>query len=145
MTTFTSENTNIARSDHSVFNFLTDFSNFEKLLPAQVSDWHTEGDHCSFNIQNMATLEMFYELKEPFNHIVMASEGKSPFKFNLHCFIQPANESSCNVKLELNASLNPLMKMMASKPLSNFINILGAKLKEVCESTLPEEGEHNIL
>jgi len=145
MTTFNSEQVSIARSNRIIFDFLSDFNNFRELMPAQVSDWQSDTESCSFNIQNMATLGMRYEFKKPFDHIKIVSEGNSPFSFNLQCFLEPANENSTNVALQLNADLNMMLKMIASKPLANFINILAVKLKEVCETQLPEHREDNLL
>lgn len=133
MTTFDSDEVIIDRSSSFVFDFLSDFNNFEKLMPPQISEWQSDGESCSFNIQNMATLGMRYESKTPHQHIKINSEGKSPFPFDLQCFIQENNPESCKVKLQFNASMSPMIKMMAARPLENFINILAVKLKEVCE------------
>lgn len=145
MTTFNSEQVNIARNNRLIFDFLSDFNNFESLMPPQVSDWSSDSEHCSFNIQNMATLGMRYESKTPFNRIKIVSEGKSPFNFDLQCFLEPSENDSTNVELQLNAELNMMLKMMASKPLANFINILARQLKEVCENKLPQNRENNLL
>ncbi|MGE5317748.1 MAG: SRPBCC family protein [Chloroflexota bacterium] len=145
MTTFNSEQVNIARNNNLIFEFLSDFNNFQSLMPPQVSDWQSDSGHCSFNIQNMATLGMRYESKTPFNHIKIVSEGKSPFQFDLQCFLESTAENSTDVELQLNADLNMMLKMVASKPLANFINILARQLKEVCEKQLPENRENNLL
>jgi hypothetical protein len=79
----------------------------------------------------MATLGMRYESKMPHQHIKINSEGKSPFPFDLQCFIQENSPEVCKVKLQFNASMSPMIKMMAARPLENFINILA--VKEVCE------------
>jgi carbon monoxide dehydrogenase subunit G len=134
MATFRSEQVTIARSDGFVFGFLTDFNNFLKLMPPQVTDWKSDGESCSFNIQNMATLGMRYKDKTPDSHIFIKSDGKVPFDFDLQCFIENNGDQSCRAILEFNADLNPMLKMIASKPLENFINILAQKLKEICES-----------
>lgn len=134
MTNFVSDSVVIERSEGYVFGFLADFNNFEKLMPPQVTDWKSDGESCSFNIQNMATLGMRYASKSPDKHILIKSDGKVPFDFDLQCFIDAVSLESCNVRLEFNADLNPMIKMMVSKPLSNFINILAVKLKEICEA-----------
>lgn len=103
-------------------------------MPPQVTDWHSDGESCSFNIQNMATLGMRYSQRLPNHLISIVSDGKVPFNFTLQCSIEAVKEKTCNVVLELNADLNPMMMMMASRPLSNFVNILAQKLKEICES-----------
>lgn len=133
MTTFTSKQTTITRSAGYVFRFLSDFNNFGKLLPPQVTEWECDSESCSFNIQNMAKLELRYEVKQPNSHIKMVSEGKSPFSFDVQCYIADTSDQTCEVQLELNAKLNPMIKMMASRPLANFIDILAEKLKETCE------------
>ena len=38
------------------------------------------------------------------------------------------------MQLGFDADLNPMMKMMASKPLTNFLNLLVKKLKETQEA-----------
>ncbi len=134
MANFKSEQQTIGRADSYVFGFLSDFNNFEKLMPSQVTDWHSDGESCSFNIQNMATLGMRFKSKTPNNHIFIMADGKVPFQFDLQCFIDAFGDQTCNARLELNADLNPMMMMLASKPLGNFINILAEKLKEICES-----------
>ena len=133
MTTYDSDEVSIAQSQSFVYDFLSDFNNFEKLMPPQISQWQSDGESCSFNIQNMATLGMRYQLREPHNHIKIVSEGKSPFPFDLQCFILEDDAASCKVKLQFNAQMNPMIKMMAARPLENFVNILAVKLKEVCE------------
>lgn len=145
MTTFNSEQVNIERNNQVIFEFLSDFNNFESLMPPQVSDWESDSDHCSFNIQNMATLGMRYSIKKPFDYIVIVSEGKSPFNFDLHCHLDAVDANSTNVRLQLNADLNMMLKMVASKPLANFVNILAVKIKEESETRLPEGGKDNIL
>ncbi len=144
MTTFDSEQVNIARNNKLIFDFLSDFNNFESFMPPQVSDWKSDSEHCSFNIQNMATLGMTYDIKKPFNHIGIISEGKSPFDFNLQCYLTEKEDGSTDLWLQLNANLNMMLKMVASKPLANFVNILAQKIKEVTESRFPDTDNTNI-
>lgn len=84
----------------------------------------------------MAKLELRYDVKQPNSHIKMVSEGKSSFTFDLQCYIADTSDQTCEVQLELNAKLNPMIKMVASRPLANFINILAVKLKETCEEQI---------
>lgn len=114
-------------------------------MPPQVSDWESDSEHCSFNIQNMATLGMRYDQKIQYDHIIIVSEGKSPFNFNLHCYLESVDVDSTDIRLQLNADLNMMLKMIASKPLANFVNILANKIKEVCESQLSQNRENNLL
>lgn len=133
MASFKSNEVSIAKSNEFIYNFLSDFRNFEKLMPEQVTNWSSDGDKCSFTIQNMATLGMKFRSKNPSQLIDIESDGNSPFPFALLCNINASDENSCLVMLQLNAELSPMMMMMASRPLGNFVNILAEKLKEVSE------------
>jgi hypothetical protein len=64
MTTFNSEQVNIEREYQLIFEFLSDFNNFESLMPPQVTDWECDSESMQFQYQNMATLGMRYSMKK---------------------------------------------------------------------------------
>jgi hypothetical protein len=115
------------------FSFLSDFNNFESLMPEQVVDWESTPDECSFKIQGMATLGMKIIEKNPNSLIKITSHGKVPFTFFLTCMIADEGNNS-KVQLAFDAELNPMMKMMAVKPLTNFLNLLAGKLSQIMSS-----------
>jgi carbon monoxide dehydrogenase subunit G len=132
MTEIKSEHINIQNSVQNIFHFLSDFNNFEKLMPEQVINWQSTKENCSFTIKGMASLEMRQQSVVEFSEINLVSEGKSPFPFTLSCFLNDQGNST-DAQMILNADLNPMLKMMAKKPLQNFVNLLVGKLKEVME------------
>jgi carbon monoxide dehydrogenase subunit G len=125
--------TTINRPDSLVFDFLQDFNNFSHLMPEQVINWQATADTCSFEIKGLATLGMRIIEKVPNSQIHMKGEGKIPFEFFLKSFINPVNEGASNVQLVIEAEMNPFIWVMAEKPLTNFVNMLVVKLKEVME------------
>ena len=133
MTEFKSTPVVIETEAKEIFSFLSDFNNFEKLMPEQVINWQSTTDSCSFTIKGMADLAMRMEKKEAFRFISYASDGKSPFPFELSFDISSAEKPACTVQSSLHAKLNPMLKMMASRPLQNFVNLLTEKLKDVLE------------
>jgi carbon monoxide dehydrogenase subunit G len=132
MTEIKSEHINIQNSAQNIFHFLSDFNNFEKLMPEQVVNWQSTKESCSFTIKGMASLEMRQQSVVEFSEINLVSEGKSPFPFTLSCFLNEQGNST-DAQMILNADLNPMLKMMAKKPLQNFVNLLVGKLKEMME------------
>src|ERR1051326_5876662 len=108
----------IENSAEKVFDYLSDFNNFKHMMPPQVTDWRSTGDECSFNISGMATIGMKIVGKTPHSFIDIRSNGKVPFDFELQVHIQPVSENKCSGKLIFIADLNPMMKMMAEKPLT---------------------------
>ena len=133
MTEIKSNHIDIQNSSQNIFLFLSDFNNFEKLMPEQVVNWKSTTDSCSFTIKGMASLGMHHKSKVEFSEINLVSDGSSPFPFTLSCFLNDQG-SSTDAQMILNADLNPMLKMMAKKPLQNFVNMLVNKLKEVMEN-----------
>lgn len=129
MTTLESNPVSIDRPAEEIYDFLSDFRNFEKLMPEQVIDWKATEEECSFTIKGMASLGMKFRKKIPHSLLEIERSGKAPFDFTLRCLI--ANQQPCTVKLEFDAELNPMLKMLAEKPLTNFLNLLAAKLQEL--------------
>ncbi|MCB0805311.1 MAG: hypothetical protein KDC05_05890 [Bacteroidales bacterium] len=131
MTTFKSQLISVNHSAKKVFDFLSDFRNFEKLMPDQVINWKATEDQCSFTIKGMADMAMRMGDNIPPVKITYLSEGKSPISFNLEFSIDQKETNRSDVQVILNANLNPMLKMMASRPLQNFVTLLAEKLKEV--------------
>jgi len=135
MTRIESDKVTIDRPQKELFEFLSDFNNFKLLMPEQVTDWVSDSSSCSFTIKGMASLGMAYESKTPNSEIRIKKAGKAPFDFFLTCSIQNYVENKSSVlQLVFDADLNPLLKMMAEKPLTNFLNMLVNKYKEIAEA-----------
>jgi len=116
-----------------VYDFLTNFDNFERLLPDQVANWQSTADSCSFEVKGLATIGLRITEKTPFTKINMIGEGKLPFGFSLETAIAEVNPQKCQVQLAIVADMNPFIAMMAEKPLQNFVDLILPKLKEEME------------
>lgn len=133
MTEFKSNTLSIDKPALNLFSFLSDFNNFEKLMPEQVINWKSTTNNCSFTIKGMADMAMFMKEKLEPTLVVYASEGSSKISFNLKFIIAEKSDSQSEITTILEADLNPMLKMMASRPLQNFVNIITEKLKEMME------------
>jgi carbon monoxide dehydrogenase subunit G len=129
MTTLESNTVSVNKSAREVYNFLSDFRHFGDLMPEQVVDWKATEEECSFSIKGMASLGMKFKQKIPDSLIEAERNGKAPFDFTLRCIIK--GQQPCDVKFEFDAELNPMLKMLAEKPLTNFLNLLVTKLQEL--------------
>ncbi len=130
MTKIDSDKVTVEKSAKEIFDFLSNFNNFQKLMPEQVTNWESTEEECSFTIAGMASLGMKIQDKTPNSLIRVARHGKAPFDFFLNCAIEE-NGKNCDVQLSFDADLNPMLKMMAVKPLGNFLNLLVNRLKEL--------------
>jgi len=124
---FTSEWKSVTTDPEKVFNFLSDLQNLGKLMPEQVINWQADAESCSFTIKGMTNLKLRIHERVPFSLISLKPEGKSPFTFTLDSTIRENNLGS-EVKILLNADLNPMLAMMAKRPLQNLVNIIAENL-----------------
>lgn len=130
MTRIESNKETIQQTAAQVYDFLIDFNNIGKLMPEQVEGFTVEGDTCKFTIKGMASLGLKYESKTPCSEVVMAKHEKAPFDLKLICKIEDRGPES-TLQLFFDADLNPFLKMMAEKPLANFLNLLVSKYKDL--------------
>lgn len=130
MTRIASDTVSVQKPASEIYAFLSNFNNFQKLMPDQVANWQSTEDECSFTIAGMASLGMKIKDKTPNSLVSAVRHGKAPFDFELKCQIQEKDGAS-DVQLLFDADLNPMLKMMAERPLTNFLNMLAGKLKEI--------------
>jgi hypothetical protein len=131
LTKIESEKVEIGNAAENIFTYLSDFNNFEKLMPSQVTNWTSTADECSFTINGMATIGMKIIEKAPFSKISIISNGKVPFEFKLFVLITEKDGSNCVGQLTFESDMNPMIKMMVEKPLGNFFNMLAQKMKDI--------------
>ena len=131
MTKIESEKQECENSAERIFTHLSDFNNFKNLMPPQVTNWISTTDECSFVINGMATIGMKIHNKIPNSKIEIVSHGKNPFSFTLNVLLSETAPSKTTGQLVFEADLNAMLKMMVEKPLTNFFNMLAAKMKEI--------------
>lgn len=131
MTRLESNSITVDKNADSVFEFFSDMKNIGRIMPEQVEQFVSEGDTCRFTIKGMASLGLQYTEKTAPSRVVMSDHGKSPFALELTCTITPLENEHSSVQLTMDADLNPFLKMVAEKPLTNFLNILLERFQSV--------------
>lgn len=114
-----------------VYDYLLNINNLQHLMPEdKVEKWESTEDSCSFQIKGLAKIGMRKESSQEPEKIHLVSEGKNPFEFTLDIMFTAADQQTKS-KMIFDADVNPFMKMMIDKPLTNFFNMLAEKLVEV--------------
>jgi carbon monoxide dehydrogenase subunit G len=126
--TFTSQPELIHKPVEEVYDFLADLNHFEVMMPDQVVQWESTADTCAFTIKNLAKIELKIKERIPVSKILVESTGDTPLDLELAALIEDKSGNS-QVTLELDVDLSPMLKMMASGPLQNLVNIMNSKLK----------------
>jgi carbon monoxide dehydrogenase subunit G len=122
---FESKTGKLTCSVEEVFNFVTDIRNFERFIPeGKIDDWHAESDLCSFRVPMLGTVNVNIVEKERYNKVVFNGNALKSNDFSLELVIFKSANNTAEVKVLLRADLNPVLKMMASKPISQFLERL---------------------
>jgi carbon monoxide dehydrogenase subunit G len=130
MTTIESRIGKIEHQDQKVFDFLSDFRNFEHLIPQdKVSNWEATEDHCSFNISGIGEVGLRIVKKEAFHLIKYSGDNLASIEFNLWIQLKQIEETDTRVRITFKAGLNPMVASFAKKPLEEFVNILVNRLE----------------
>ncbi|MBK3517254.1 SRPBCC family protein [Carboxylicivirga marina] len=125
MTTFESDIKKANYPAEIMFNFLADFNHFGEVIPKdKISNWQSFGDSCRFTIDPVGEVGLRIVEKESPKVIKYTAEGKTPFNFFLWIQLVQKAEDDTRVKLTIKADMNPMIKMMASKPIKKFLEVL---------------------
>ncbi len=119
----------ITQSIDNVYSFLTDFNNFEPLMPDQITNWESDKESCSFTIQGMADIKLTFDDKITNSLIKLVPVGKVPFSFALILNLSEAGTDTV-VNVNVDAQLNPMMAMMAKRPLENLVNVMASNIND---------------
>lgn len=125
MTKFESDIKKSPYSSETIFNFLSDFDHFGDLIPKdKISNWESMGDSCRFTIDPVGEVGLRIVEKEAHSTIKLTGEGKTPFNFFLWIQLKEMASDDTRIKLTIKADMNPMIKMMASKPIKKFLEVL---------------------
>ena len=136
MTEIKSTEVTVKGSEQEIFDFLIDLNNLVQLLPQdKISEWESSNERCSFKIQNAATIELVLDKAEAPNTIYLVSGERAPFKFTLDIHISGNSDSTCTGYIHFKGDMNPFIKMMAERPLTNLFEYMGNQLVAVREQS----------
>ena len=108
-----------------LFDYMGDFNNFKHLLPEdKINNFECTAEQCSFGIKGLMPLTIKIKERVSKSRITFETTGIAKFVFTLH--IHLLNDQKTNVELE--GDMNPFIKTMAEKPLSELVNTMASKL-----------------
>lgn len=125
MSNFESRSGKLTCTAEEVFNFVTDIRNFEQFIPqGTINNWQSERESGSFTISVLGTVTFKLAEKEMYNKVVFTGDALKKNDFSLELHISDNAKDPADVKVSLRADLNPVMKMMAAKPIGQFLEKL---------------------
>ena len=133
MATFESTVRQINYAQQSVYQLLSDLSNIDKVkdrIPEdKVKDLTFDTDSIGINTPMGAVKLNIVERDEP--KCIKFETTESPLPFNFWIQILPVSETTSKMKLTIKAELNPFIKGMVSKPLTEGIEKIADALQAI--------------
>lgn len=129
MTKIESNFSPVEASQEKVFAFLSDFNNYQKLMPSQVSDWWSISDEAKMKIQGLGALHLKKNETHENSYIKIIPVGSTPVDLYLEWFIEP-DGNTCKVSAVINADLNMMMRMVATKPLQSLADYMASQVNK---------------
>jgi hypothetical protein len=122
---FESRTGKLTCSAEEVFDFVTDIRNFEQFIPkGNINNWNAEKESCSFSVSMLGMVSVRLIEKEKYSKVVFMGDALKKNDFSLTLDISGNLNKTTDVKVKLSADLNPMMKMMATKSIGQFLEML---------------------
>ena len=115
-----------SKSEQEFFSIVSDMRNIPALLPEQAINVQANEDNLSFTVQGMGSIALRVSQRITYSLVQLVPVGKVPFPFVLSLKIAGLG-NNCRVMFEIDADMNPLMAMMAKRPLQNLVDMMAAK------------------
>lgn len=123
--TFSSRTGRLSCKPEEVFEFVTDIRNFRQFIPAgTISDLEIERESCSFRVSALGSVSLALAEKVPFSKVVWSGMAMNSNGFSLLLDISKGGDGLAEVQVLLDTEMNPVLKMMAAKPVAQFLETL---------------------
>lgn len=114
----------------SVYGFLSDFRNFNELIPSQVKDWEATADFCSFKAEGAGQVRLKYKSKSQ-DLIEIQPDMNLPVSGEITLFVKLSDKlPKTMATVGANVSIPPMFSMMLSRPLKNLLEVIATALEK---------------
>lgn len=122
---FESRTGKLSGTSEEVFDFVTDIRNFEQFVPAEsIGNWQADRESCSFNVPMLGIVSFRLTEEVRYSKVVFNGDALKKNDFTLILNISGNDNNFAEVSVNLVADLNPLLRMMAEKPIGQFLENL---------------------
>ncbi|WP_121666424.1 SRPBCC family protein [Mesonia aquimarina] len=118
----------VQKSQQETFTFLTDVSNYNKIMPESIQKFDIlSQDSFLFQLKGMPEIALQIQETNPNDTVVLGSKSDK-LSFTLKANIKAIDDNTSEVQLLFDGEFNSMMAMMIKSPLKKFINTLSDNL-----------------
>lgn len=119
----------IERPRSEVYKHLSDPGNFGDIMPDDVVKFEAGDDWFIFGLKGIPEVKLKIDKLSPEDQIVLKS-ASDKLQFELIANFEALGEAT-EAQLHFKGNFNPMLKMMVTRPLTNFMEKLSDKLKGI--------------
>jgi carbon monoxide dehydrogenase subunit G len=113
----------VSETAEKVFLFLKDLNNHRQIMPSQVTEWWSDGVEAKLKIQGLGALHLKLAEAKANSFLKILPASAAPVDLNLEWNIESDGNGS-KVQAVINAELNMMMRMVATKPLQGLADYM---------------------
>ena len=118
----------VNQDSETVFNFLSEVKNFEKLMPENIDKFELLNEETfRFALKGMPEIVLRKEEEHPNSKVVLGA-ASSKLNFTLTANIEEIDSNNTDVALVFEGKFNAMMGMMIKGPITNFIQTLSSNM-----------------
>jgi hypothetical protein len=117
----------LEKTQEDLFNFFSDLTNFEKIMPENINKFEIDGNSFLFGLPGMPEIRLVLAEKTPYTNVTLGA-ASSKLPFTLAANIKKIEENKSEVTLSFVGEFNPMMTMMIKKPLTKFVETLSENI-----------------
>ncbi|MDR1154299.1 MAG: SRPBCC family protein [Bacteroidales bacterium] len=119
-------------SDDRIYAFLSDCNNFQFAVNEKVKNWQSDSESCSFTVDGAGDVAFRIVERHPNDLVKFSIENAHAENIFLWVQLKNANPGDTRVKLTAKLDVNPLIRMLISKPLKQGLDKIVETLENVC-------------
>lgn len=113
-----------------VFNFVADLRNFSRFIPdGRISNLKLEAEEGSFQVNMLGSVNFRIAEKIKHSKVLYSGDAMKTNTFSLELRITGSGDNNSEVKVFLEADLNPFVKMVANEPVRQFLETLVTEME----------------
>lgn len=113
-----------------IYGFVSDIRNFERFIPAgSVNNWIADADTCSFTVSQLGNVKMGIENRVPHSLVAFRGTALKNNHFEMELHISRSDDGTAAVQVKLNTQLNPFIKMVAARPIGQFLEMVAGRIE----------------
>ena len=119
--------------DGRIYGFLSDCNNFQQFAANdKVKNWQSDNESCSFTIDGAGNVVFRIVERRPNELVKFSIENAQAENIFLWVQLKSPTQGDTRVKLTAKLDVNPVVRMLISKPLQQGLDKIVETLEHVC-------------